>query len=147
MGIREHASVFWQLVRRWPRPTAAMLGVLAVFYFLYYAGVEAMDIPQSLAAALGMVLMVVALKAAGLIVFYRPFHSEPFAGSFVLLAAMAAVPFVCALSIALLMVRQEIEGPPAEAVPVLLTLAAIGFTLGVGMCARIGQWAERLRRR
>lgn len=147
MSIREHASVFWQMVRRWPRPSAIVLGGFAVFYFLYYAGVEAMEIPESLAAALGMVLMLVALKVAGLIVFYRPFHHGEFSGSFLLLSGFAAVPFVLALAIALIFVRQEIEGPPPDAIALLLTGSAVVFTFGIAAAARVGQWAGGLLRR
>jgi hypothetical protein len=147
MSIREHALVFWEMVRRWPRSTAIVLGGFAVFYFLYYAGVEAMEIPESLAAALGMVLMLVALKAAGLIVFYSPFHHDAFSGSFVILAAFAAVPFVLALAIALIFVRQEIEGPPPDAIAVLLAGSAVVFTFGIAAAARVGQWAGSLLRR
>jgi hypothetical protein len=140
MGIREHVAVFWQMVRRWPRWTTMVLGAFAVFYFLYYAGVEAMEIPQSLAAALGMVLLLVAFKVGGLTAFYRLYERNDFAGSFLLLGALAAVPLVLALAIAMLVVRQDIDGPPPDAVPFLLSAAALVYTVCVAGTARFSQW-------
>ena len=147
MGIREHAVIFWQRVRRWPRWTAIVLGVFAVFYFLYYAGVEAMEIPQSLAAALGMVLMLVALKVGWLTAFSPLFSREASSGAVLVQAAFGAVPFVLAVAISLLLVRQDVEGPPLEAAPYLLIGAALGFTLCVGLTARVSQWLGNWRRR
>jgi hypothetical protein len=149
MGIRWHANFFWGLVRRWPRATLIAIGTVAVFYFLYYAGVEALSIPESLAAAAGMALMCVFLKTAWLLVFYRFTHHGSFDGSFLLAAVFVTLPLVPALGIAIFLAIMEGAGPPAGAIVPMLAGAAlvVGLTLGVAAKVSYWIWGGGLRRR
>jgi hypothetical protein len=146
MSIREHANMVWAMLRRWPRRTAIAIGALALAYFLYYAGVEVMSIPAALLAALGMALMTVSFKVVGQFLFYRFFHYGEFAGSFFLLAAMAAVPFVAALAISMLLAPPEVSAPPADAMVLMLLGAGGFFVLTLGGAARLFYWLGGQRR-
>ncbi len=149
MGIRWHATFFWGLVRRWPRPTAIAIGAIAVFYFLYYAGVEALSIPESLAAAAGMALMCVFLKTAWLLLFYRLTHHGTFDGSFLLAAAFVTAPLVPALAIAIFMAVVDGSGPPLGAIAPMLVGSALFVSVALGLAAKASYWiwGGGLRRR
>jgi hypothetical protein len=149
MSIRGHAIFFWGLVRRWPRATAIAIAVIAVFYFLYYAGVEALSIPESLAAAAGMALMCVFLKTAWLLLFYRFTHHGTFDGSFLLAAAFVTLPLVPALAIAIVMAVVEGSGPPPGAIAPMLLGAALFVSVALGVAAKVSYWVwgGGLRRR
>jgi hypothetical protein len=140
MGIRGHAIFFWGLVRRWPRATAIAIGIIAAFYFLYYAGVEALSIPESLAAAAGMALMCVFLKTAWLLVFYRFTHHGTFDGSFLLAAVFVTLPLVPALAIAIFMAVVEGSGPPLGAIAPILVGAALLVSISLGLAAKVSYW-------
>ena len=140
MSIRDHAIFCWGLLRRWPRTTAAVLGGLAIFYFLYYAAVEALPIFDSMVAAAGMVLMAVVLKAAFLLVFYRYFHLGDFEGSFLLAAVFATVPLVLALALSFLFAGREGLAMPGTAAPFMLVFFGLSFALALGALARLSYW-------
>jgi hypothetical protein len=149
MTLAEHVIFFWGLVKRWPRATAIIIGGLAVLYFLYYAAVEVMSYGDALLAGLGMALMAMVLKVTHLFVFYRFYHLGEFKGSFLVVAMLTAVPLVLAIAISLVVVRGQVEAPPAADVPWILLGAAVGFSLALGGAARVFYWigGDALKRR
>jgi hypothetical protein len=140
MNFRRHVTIFWQMVKHRPRITASVFVGLAVFYSGYFALVEEMAISDALLAGLGAVCLCVVLKAAFLTVFYRQFRTDPFDGSFLILAILTAIPLVLALAISMLLASHTFEGPPPDVAPFMLLGFGVAFSFWLGAAARISYW-------